>query len=116
MQRAVCNYLDCSYNIATSIHRVAKCIGYHGSRELLRKDGHYAICYLLSLILQTPKVICLLQDMAELLSTDEKQMLIENFPVCKILRKYLNLFNNFSDKKTYVYYCIVFSISAVIHF
>lgn len=84
MQRAVHNYLENSYNIATSIHRVAKCIGYQGSRELLRKDGHYAVCYLLSLILQTPKVICLLQDMAELLSVDEKQMVIEYFPVCKI--------------------------------
>ncbi|XP_046813707.1 serine/threonine-protein kinase ATR isoform X1 [Vespa crabro] len=90
MQRAVFNYLESSYNIATSVHRVAKCVGYHGSRELLRKDGYHAVCYLLSLILQTPKVICLLQDMAELLSVDEKQMLIEYFPhICSY--SFLNL-------------------------
>ncbi|KAK2579409.1 hypothetical protein KPH14_003267 [Odynerus spinipes] len=80
IQRAVCNYIDLSYNMATSIHRIAKCIGYHGSRELLRKDGHYAICYLLSLIADVPKAIGLLRDIAELMSIDEKQMLIEYFP------------------------------------
>ncbi|XP_053989775.1 uncharacterized protein LOC128882206, partial [Hylaeus volcanicus] len=80
MQCAVQNFINCSYNMATSIHRVAKCIGYEGSRQLLRKDGHYAICFLLSFIVNMPNAKALLSDIAELISMDEKQMLKEYFP------------------------------------
>ncbi|KAG6794440.1 serine/threonine-protein kinase atr-like [Apis mellifera caucasica] len=79
MQCAVYNFIHYSYNIATSIHRVAKCIGYEGSRQLLRKDGHYAVCYLLSFIIDVPNAKTLLHDIAELISMDEKQMLKEYF-------------------------------------
>lgn len=81
MQCAVHNFIHHSYNMATSIHRVAKCIGYEGSRQLLRKDGHYAVCFLLSFVVEVPPAKVLLQDIAELLSMDEKQMLKEYFPV-----------------------------------
>lgn len=82
MERAVSNYIDLSYNMATSVHRIAKCIGYEGSRQLLRKDGHYAICFLIALIVEVPKADVLLNDIAELISMDKKQMLQEFFPVC----------------------------------
>ncbi|XP_003702936.2 serine/threonine-protein kinase ATR isoform X1 [Megachile rotundata] len=80
IQCAVYNFVQYSYNMATSIHRVAKCIGYEGSRQLLRKDGHYAICFLLSFITDVPNAKVLLHDIAELISMDEKQMLKEYFP------------------------------------
>ncbi|XP_076679651.1 serine/threonine-protein kinase atr isoform X1 [Andrena cerasifolii] len=80
MQCAVHNFINHSYNIATSIHRVAKCIGYEGSRQLLRKDGHYAVCFLLPFIVDVPNAKALLHDIAELISMDEKQMLKEYFP------------------------------------
>nr|XP_031832738.1 serine/threonine-protein kinase atr-like [Nomia melanderi] len=80
VQCAVYNFINYSYNMATSVHRVAKCIGYEGSRQLLRKDGHYAICFLLSFIVDIPNAKALLRDIAELVSMDEKQMLKEYFP------------------------------------
>nr|XP_034192073.1 serine/threonine-protein kinase ATR [Osmia lignaria]XP_034192074.1 serine/threonine-protein kinase ATR [Osmia lignaria]XP_034192075.1 serine/threonine-protein kinase ATR [Osmia lignaria] len=80
MQCAVYNFIQYSYNMATSIHRVAKCIGYDGSRQLLRKDGHHAVCFLLSFIVNVPNAKVLLHDIAELISMDEKQMLKEYFP------------------------------------
>ena len=89
MQCAVYNFIHYSYNIATSIHRVAKCIGYEGSRQLLRKDGHYAVCYLLSFIIDVPNAKTLLHDIAELISMDEKQMLKEYFSVCILIKKYI---------------------------
>ncbi|XP_066597912.1 serine/threonine-protein kinase atr-like [Prorops nasuta] len=80
MQRVVCNYIDHSYNIATSIHWLAQCIGYDGSRQLLYKDGHHAICYLLFFITEQPKAYDLLHDMAKLLAMDEKQLFVDYFP------------------------------------
>ncbi|XP_043511522.1 serine/threonine-protein kinase atr [Frieseomelitta varia] len=80
IQYAVHNFIHYSYNMATSIHRVAKCIGYEGSRQLLRKDGHYAVCFLLSFIIDMPNTRTLLHDIAELISMNEKQMLKEYFP------------------------------------
>lgn len=71
--------------MATTIHRVAKCIGYEGSRQLLRKDGHYAICFLIAVIVEVPKASALLDDIAELINMDIRQMLKEYFPVCKII-------------------------------
>lgn len=71
--------------MATTVHRVAKCIGYEGSRQLLRKDGHYAICFLIALIVQVPQANPLLDDIAELINMDTKQMLEEYFPVCKMI-------------------------------
>lgn len=84
MERAVSNYIDSSYNMATTVHRIAKCIGYEGSRHLLRKDGHYAICFLIALIVENPNANALLNDIAESISMDKEQMLQEYFPVCKI--------------------------------
>lgn len=81
MERAVCNYIEFSYNMATTVHRVAKCIGYEGSRHLLRKDGHYAICFLIASIIEIPKAKPLLYDIAELINMDMKKMLEEYFPV-----------------------------------
>ncbi|OAD54306.1 Serine/threonine-protein kinase atr [Eufriesea mexicana] len=80
MQCAVYNFIHYSYNMATSVHRIAKCIGYEGSRHLLRKDGHYAVCFVLSFIIDVPNAKTLLHDIAELISMDEKQMLKEYFP------------------------------------
>ncbi|CAK9833676.1 Serine/threonine-protein kinase atr [Anthophora retusa] len=80
MQCAVHNFIHYSYNMATSVHRVAKCIGYEGSRQLLRKDGHYAVCFLLSFVIDMPNAKPLLHDIGELISMDEKQMLKEYFP------------------------------------
>ncbi|XP_020296818.1 serine/threonine-protein kinase ATR [Pseudomyrmex gracilis] len=80
MERAVYNYIEVSYNIATTVHRVAKCIGYEGSRQLLRKDGHYAICFLIAFIVEVPEANVLLYDIAELISMDVNQMLEEYFP------------------------------------
>ncbi|KMQ96860.1 serine threonine-protein kinase atr-like protein [Lasius niger] len=80
MKSAVNNYIYYAYNMATTVHRVAKCIGYEGSRQLLRKDGHYAICFLIALIVEVPKASALLDDIAELINMDIKQMLEEYFP------------------------------------
>ncbi|XP_028046695.1 serine/threonine-protein kinase ATR isoform X2 [Monomorium pharaonis] len=80
MQRAVSNYINFSYNMATTVHRVAKCIGYEGSRQLLYKDGHYAVCFLIAIIVEMPEANMLLYDIAELLRMDIKQMLQEYFP------------------------------------
>ncbi|XP_011875240.1 PREDICTED: serine/threonine-protein kinase ATR [Vollenhovia emeryi] len=80
MKRAVSNYINFSYNMATTVHRVAKCIGYEGSRQLLYKDGHFAVCFLLGIIVEVPNAIALLNDVAELIRMDVKQMLQEYFP------------------------------------
>ncbi|XP_032688955.1 serine/threonine-protein kinase ATR isoform X2 [Odontomachus brunneus] len=80
MDRAVCNHFEFSYNMATTVHRVAKCIGYEGSRHLLRKDGHYAICFLIAAIVEIPETEPLLHDIAELINMDIKKMLEEYFP------------------------------------
>lgn len=85
MQRAVSNYINFSYNMATTVHRVAKCIGYEGSRQLLYKDGHYAVCFLIAIIVDVPKANALLYDIAELIHMNVKQMLQEYFPVYKII-------------------------------
>lgn len=85
MKRAVSNYIHFSYNMATTVHRVAKCIGYEGSRQLLYKDGHYAVCFLIAIIVEVPKANMLLYDIAELIRMDIKQMLQEYFPVCEII-------------------------------
>ncbi|XP_024944291.1 serine/threonine-protein kinase ATR isoform X2 [Cephus cinctus] len=79
MRSAVYNYIEYSYNMATTLHRLAKCIGFQGSRQLLRKDGHHAVCFLLPLIVQEPKASPLLHDIAELITMDEKQMFSEYF-------------------------------------
>ncbi|XP_071651380.1 serine/threonine-protein kinase ATR [Temnothorax longispinosus] len=80
MKRAVSNYISVSYNMATTVHRVAKCIGYEGSRQLLYKDGHYAVCFLIAIIVEVPDANPLLYDIAELIHMDIKQMLQEYFP------------------------------------
>lgn len=87
--------------MATSVHRVAKCIGYEGSRQLLRKDGHYAVCFLLSFVVDAPNAKALLHDIAELISMDEKQMLKEYFPVCiRIGAAYLSFI--YAPKHTHI--------------
>ncbi|KAG5348071.1 ATR kinase, partial [Acromyrmex charruanus] len=80
MKRAVSNYINFSYNMATTVHRVAKCIGYEGSRQLLSKDGHYAVSFLIAIIVEMPQANVLLYDVAELIRMDIKQMLQEYFP------------------------------------
>ncbi|XP_025986385.1 serine/threonine-protein kinase ATR [Solenopsis invicta] len=80
MLRAVYNYINFSYNMATTLHRVAKCIGYEGSRQLMQKDGHYAVCFLIAIIVEMPKANQLLYDIADLIPMDIKQMLQEYFP------------------------------------
>ncbi|XP_018056134.1 PREDICTED: serine/threonine-protein kinase ATR [Atta colombica] len=80
MKRAVSNYINFSYNMATTVHRVAKCIGYEGSRQLLSKDGHYAVSFLIAIIVEVPQANVLLYDIAELIRMDIKQMLQEYFP------------------------------------
>ncbi|KYN35646.1 Serine/threonine-protein kinase atr [Trachymyrmex septentrionalis] len=80
MKRAVSNYINFSYNMATTVHRVAKCIGYEGSRQLLSKDGHYAVSFLIAIIVDVPQANVLLYDIAELIRMDIKQMLQEYFP------------------------------------
>ncbi|XP_015183049.1 PREDICTED: serine/threonine-protein kinase ATR isoform X2 [Polistes dominula] len=90
VQQAFLNYYDFSYNISTSLHRAAKCIGYTGSHELISKEGHHVICYLLPYILDTTVKDGFLPDIAELLETNEKQMLIEYFPhICSYV--FLNI-------------------------
>ncbi|XP_011699804.1 PREDICTED: serine/threonine-protein kinase ATR isoform X2 [Wasmannia auropunctata] len=79
MKRAVSNYIYFSYNMATTVHRVAKCIGYEGSRQLLYKDGHYAVSFLIAIIVEVPQANALLYDIAELIRMDIKQMLQEYF-------------------------------------
>ncbi|KAL7294393.1 hypothetical protein TKK_0012398 [Trichogramma kaykai] len=71
---AVHNRINYDYNMATSIHRMAKCLGYQGSRQLLRKDGHHAICLLLPQMVKYEKAKFLLQDIAELVNIKEKDM------------------------------------------
>ncbi|XP_043497369.1 serine/threonine-protein kinase ATR-like isoform X1 [Polistes fuscatus] len=90
VQQAFLNYYDFSYNISTSLHRAAKCIGYTGSHELISKEGHHVICYLLPYILDITVRDGFLPDIAELLETNEKQMLIEYFPhICSYV--FLNI-------------------------
>ncbi|KAI4487089.1 hypothetical protein M0802_012043 [Mischocyttarus mexicanus] len=90
VQQAFLNYYDFSYNISTSLHRAAKCIGYTGSHELISKEGHHVICYLLPFILDETVRNGFLSDIAELLETNERQMLIEYFPhICSYV--FLNI-------------------------
>ncbi|XP_012274502.1 serine/threonine-protein kinase ATR [Orussus abietinus] len=79
MSMAVNNYIEYSCNVATSLHRAAMSIGYQDSKHLLMKDGHRAVCFLVPLVLEVPKAVDLFRDMAEVLSTDEKEMLTEYF-------------------------------------
>ncbi|XP_046746064.1 serine/threonine-protein kinase ATR isoform X2 [Diprion similis] len=79
IEMAVRNCINHSYNLATSLHRAAKCVGYQGSRQLLHKDGNYAICALLPWVIKFPQVRCLCSDMAELITMTEKDMFVEYF-------------------------------------
>ncbi|XP_011503709.1 PREDICTED: serine/threonine-protein kinase atr-like [Ceratosolen solmsi marchali] len=74
MALAVYNRIKYDYNMSTSVHRVAKCMGFQGSRQLLRKDGHYAVCFLLSEVVKNRNTVTLFHDIAELINIDEKQM------------------------------------------
>ena len=75
MTFAVHNRINYDYNMATSIHRVAKCMGFQGSRQLLRKDAHHAICFLLPQLVAYPKAITLFQDIAISINRQVKDML-----------------------------------------
>ncbi|XP_043279597.1 serine/threonine-protein kinase ATR isoform X2 [Venturia canescens] len=79
MRMAVSNFIAKGYNIATTVHRAAKCIGYQGSRQLMRNHGHIAICFLTSLVVKTPAATPLFHDMSDLTNMDEKEMFTEYF-------------------------------------
>lgn len=79
MDMAVRNCVGHSYNLATSLHRVAKCVGYQGSRQLMQKDGNYAICVLIPRLVKFPGARRLCSDLADLMTMDEKDMLLEYF-------------------------------------
>ena len=81
MERGVRNYMDYQYNMASSIHRVAKCVGYDGSSHLLRKEVHLAVSFLIPQLVKTPEAISLLRDIAEPNRVDEVQMLKDYFQV-----------------------------------
>lgn len=87
MALAVHNRINYDYNMATTVHRVAKCIGFQGSRQLLRKDGHHALCFLLPQIVKSRKAITLFHDIAELINADEKVMFKSYFEhiCCRVL-------------------------------
>ncbi|OXU29026.1 hypothetical protein TSAR_005154 [Trichomalopsis sarcophagae] len=87
MTLAVHNRINYDYNMATTVHRVAKCIGFQGSRQLLRKDGHHALCFLLPQIVKSRKAITLFHDIAELINADEKVMFKSYFEhiCCRVL-------------------------------
>ncbi|XP_014204493.1 serine/threonine-protein kinase ATR [Copidosoma floridanum] len=74
MTLAVYNRLNYDYNMSTSIHRVAKCMGFQGSRQLLRKDGPHAVCFLLPQVAKCQKAITLFHDIAELINAEESEM------------------------------------------
>jgi hypothetical protein len=81
MAFAVYNRINHDYNMSTSVHRVAKCMGFQGSRQLLRKDGHHAVCFLLPQVIKNRKTITLFHDIAELINIDERQMFKTYFQV-----------------------------------
>ena len=81
MNVAVYNRINYEYNMATTIHRVAKCMGFQGSRQILRKDGHHAVCFLLPLVAKSRKAITLFGDIAELLVVEEATMFKNYFQV-----------------------------------
>lgn len=82
MQIAVSNYVNVpSFNMATTLHRVAKCIGFLSFRQLLRKDGHIAICFLIPLVVRVPAAMPLFHDISELMMMDKKDMFTEYFQV-----------------------------------
>ncbi|KAJ8680180.1 hypothetical protein QAD02_015967 [Eretmocerus hayati] len=87
MALAVHNRINYDLNLATTIHRVAICIGFEGSRQLLRKDGRYAISFLIPQVVNYRKAIVLFSDMAELLNADEKEMFKSYFKhiCCRVL-------------------------------
>ncbi|XP_048511999.1 serine/threonine-protein kinase ATR isoform X2 [Athalia rosae] len=76
---AVRNCVNHGYNLASSFHRAAKCVGYQGSRQLLHKDANYALCTLIPWVVRHPQVRTLCSDMADLITKDEKDMFIEYF-------------------------------------
>lgn len=82
MAMAVHNRINHDYNMATSVHRVAKCMGFQGSRQLLRKDGYHAVCFLLPQTVKNRKAQLLFQDIASLINSDERDMFKSYFQVC----------------------------------
>lgn len=58
-------------------------MGFQGSRQIIRKDGHLATCFLLPLVTKNPKTEILIQDMAELLAGEEVDIFKNHFQVSK---------------------------------
>ena len=85
MGLAVHNRINHDYNMSTTIHRVAKCMGFQGSRQLIRKDGHHAVCFLLPHMIKVSKAITLFHDIAELINADEQEMFKSYFQVLPYL-------------------------------
>lgn len=81
MTFAVHNRINYDYNMSTTVHRAAKCMGFQGSRQFLRKDGHHALCFLLPQVVKHRKAITLFHDVAELMNVDEKDMFKHFFQV-----------------------------------
>lgn len=82
MTLAVHNRLNYDqYNMSTTVHRIAKCMGFQGSRQFIRKDVHHALCFLLPQVVKHRKAITLLHDIAELINVDEKEMIQLHFQV-----------------------------------
>ncbi|XP_058804986.1 serine/threonine-protein kinase ATR-like [Phymastichus coffea] len=94
MTIAVHNRINYDYNMSTTIHRVAKCLGFQGSRQLLRRDGHHAVSFLLPQIIKFRKAITLFHDIAELTNSAEKDMFKAYFKhiCCQVF-----LFENIED-------------------
>lgn len=88
MTFAVHNRINHDYNLSTTIHRISKCFGFQGSRELLRKDARHAICFLLPQIIKYKKAITLFHDIAELTNAAEKDMFKTFFKVCFTLKQH----------------------------
>lgn len=88
---SVTNLINYNYSIVNSLYRISYIIGYTGPSELVAKEMHFFVSYLIPHIVQIPKVMTLLEEIAERHVTEKEDLLKTHFPVsnknlCTILR------------------------------
>lgn len=78
---SVKNLLNYNFHLVKSLYRISHVIGYDGPLQLLNKEQHLIISYLIPYIVKKPKVISLLENIVERVDREKEVLLKKYFPV-----------------------------------
>lgn len=80
VQMSVSNLLNYNFDFVTSLYRISHAIGYEGPTQLLNKEQHFIVAFLIPHIVETPKAITLLENIAEKNFLEKEELLKNYFP------------------------------------